>query len=570
MKKIIYLSITIIIVFILTTLFFSYIILNSGNILKNFDYIKVDNIGSTYYLYFENVKGAEEYDVIVYDNYGISITHETIKEPQVTLNLTNLEYNSKYEITVIAYDNKGNSLEINEPYSFVWTEPSFAADNNLVLENSSDSFVSINGSLDSGDYSYRIKKAGKTIEEKDLKSTELTIANDLYKDEQTILTCEILEDGQIISSLNLYSLTSPIQELTITSPKKDTVLNYDDVILTFEGGENATNYKLLVYDEGNIVKQTEIHKKTVMLSSKIFDKATSYKIVVQAEYQGYANYTKSSEVNFTMNEKETLNPVYINYNYKNILKGTNIELKTPDKGAEIYYTLDGSDPKENGKKYSEPITINDNLTIRAYTKQDKKNDSIIKDFEFKIGKKEEYKVYLSPSNQYNNFGVASVGYTNEMQQMNKVTDFIEERLKSYGVTVYRNESWGNINRWVADSNYLQVDAHIAIHSNASLDHTANGIETWIDDHNSNSYSLAYLIQNDLFNIYYNKEDSEANRGVKYAYGALGEVNNSYLDFGILIEVAYHDEENDAKWIMENHKNIGYTIADSILKYYQII
>jgi len=43
-----------------------------------------------------------------------------------------------------------------------------------------------------------------------------------------------------------------------------------------------------------------------------------------------------------------------------------------------------------------------------------------------------------------------------------------------------------------------------------------------------------------------------------------------LDFGILIEVAYHDIEADAKWIMKNQKLIGYTIADSILKYYQII
>ena len=570
MKKVIYVIMLVIVVFIITTIFFSYLILNSGNILHNFDFIKVDNVGATYYLYFEDVKSAEEYDVIVYDSYGISLEHRTVTEPKATLNLTNLEYNSKYEITVIAYDNKGNSLEINEPHSFIWTEPSFSQDNNLVLESGVESYISINGSLESGNYYYRIKKNGKVLEEEKLKSTELTVLEDYYKDEQTILTYEILESSQVISKIDLYSKLSPVSDISITSPKNTSVLNYDDVILTYEGGDNATNYYLKVLDEGKVVKSTEIHKDTVVLSSKIFDKASTYKIIVEAHYQGYENYTKTSEVIITMNEKETLNPVYIENNTKNVKAGTKVELKSPDEGSEIYYTIDGSNPITNGIKYTEAILVNDDIVIKAVSKQDKKNDSIVRNFEFTIGSKDQYKIYLSPSNQSGNIGISSVGYTNEMKEMNKVTNYIEERLEAYGVKVYRNESWGNINRWIADSNYLQVDAHIAIHSNASLDHSANGIETWVDNEMSEAYDLAHLIQNDLFAQYYNQEDKEANRGVKYANGALGEVNNLYLDFGLLIEVAYHDLEADAKWIMENQKLIGYTIADSILKYYQII
>lgn len=570
MKKIIYTIFFVIVVFIVVTLFFSYLILNSGNILHNFDFIKVDNVGATYYLYFEDVKSAEEYDVIVYDSYGIEVEQITVNEPKAVLELTSLEYNSKYEITVIAYDNKGNSLEINEVHSFVWTEPSFSADNNLVLDGSVDNYITINGSLESGDYTYRVKKDGKIIEEEKLKDTELLVNNEVFRDEQTIITYEIVENSQVISSILLYSGISPISEVLITSPKNESVLNYNDVMLTFSGGDNATNYYLKVYDEGKVVKSTEIHKKTVVLSSEIFKKATSYKVVVEAMYEGYENYTKSSEIVITMNEKETLDPVYIDYNHKSIKKGTLVELHSPNEGSEIYFTTDGSDPSVSGIKYSEALKIDDDMVIKAVNRQDKKNDSVVKTFEFKIQEKDELKIYLSPSNQHANIGVSSVGYTNEMKEMNKVTDYIEERLEAMGVKVYRNESWGNINRWLADSNYLGVDAHIAIHSNASVDHTANGIETWVDDTSSESYNLAHLIQNDLFALYYNQEDKEANRGVKYANGALGEVNNLYLNFGILIEVAYHDFESDAKWIMDNQKLIGYTIADSILKYYQII
>lgn len=570
MKKIVYLICLVIIVFIGTTLFFSYLILNSGNILHNFDFIKVDNVGANYYLYYENAKGANEYDIIVYDSMGLSLEHITTEEKKATLNLSNLEYNSKYEITVIAYDNKGNSLEINDPFTFVWTEPSFDEGNNIVLDGSEDSYISINGSLESGDYYYRVKKDGKILEENKLKDTELIVPKKYYQDEQTILTYEIIESSQVISSINLYSNTSPISDIEIISPKNQSVMNYDDIILTFEGGDNATNYFLKVYDEGKVVKSAELHKKTVILSSKIFDKASTYKIVVEAVYQGYDDYKKTGEVLITMNEKETLDPVYILVNPKNVKKGTKVKLNSPTEKTEIYYTLDGSDPKENGIKYTSDIIINEDTTIKAVNRQDKKNDSIVREFNFKVKDKKEYKIYLSPSNQSANIGISSVGFTNEMKEMNKVADYVEERLKEYGVKVYRNESWGNINRWVADSNYLQVDAHVAIHSNASLDHTGNGIETWIDNENSASYDLAHLMQNDLFSIYYNQSDISANRGVKYANGALGEVNNLYLNFGILIEVAYHDNESDALWIMENQKSIGYSIADSILKYYQII
>ena len=75
-----------------------------------------------------------------------------------------------------------------------------------------------------------------------------------------------------------------------------------------------------------------------------------------------------------------------------------------------------------------------------------------------------------------------------------------------------------------------------------------------------------MIQRYLLNIYYDKENG--NRGVKYSNGALGETRMP--KFGILVEVAHHDYEEDAKWIMDNKELIGKTIADSILKYFGII
>ena len=157
-----------------------------------------------------------------------------------------------------------------------------------------------------------------------------------------------------------------------------------------------------------------------------------------------------------------------------------------------------------------------------------------------------------------------------MDEMNDVTDYIEERLKSFGVTVYRNSPAGNINLWNKDSNYYGVDLKIAIHSNASNYHDNYGIETWVDTQNSLTYSIANAIQNGLVDIYPYKELEGADRGVKFANGALGEANDNFIPFGLLVEIAHHDWKDDAAWIMDNKKLIGYNIADSILKYYQII
>ena len=41
----------------------------------------------------------------------------------------------------------------------------------------------------------------------------------------------------------------------------------------------------------------------------------------------------------------------------------------PVEGIEIYYTLDGSDPTENGTLYEQPLCLKENTKVRAAAKQ---------------------------------------------------------------------------------------------------------------------------------------------------------------------------------------------------------
>ena len=83
---------------------------------------------------------------------------------------------------------------------------------------------------------------------------------------------------------------------------------------------------------------------------------------------------------------------------------------------------------------------------------------------------------------------------NEAKEMNDVADYVEAELKNYGVKVYRNNPNGNINLWNSEAKYYNCDFKIAIHSNASGSHNTYGIETWIDEEGSASYSIANIIQ----------------------------------------------------------------------------
>lgn len=568
MKKIITTIIGLIILFIILTFTVSYFVLNNGTFLTNFKFKSITNTGLDFYIYFEKVKAAKNYDIIVYDIENEVIYKENIKDNSTTIKFDKLRFNETYKIVVIAYDKNGNKKSIKEPYTFIWNDLTFSNNNIVVMDNNNDYTVYFVGDYKEKDYKLSIKENGIYKETINIDKEEYTIKNKEFKDKEMYYTLEILDNNIPVSTLNIYNLITPISDIKITSPSEGDIKDYNDVSVSFEGGDNASNYLLELYEGQKLIRRKEIKSKNVILSNNLFEKSASYKVKITASYYDYVNYSKTNEVNFTINSKEKLTPVYTNHNYNLIKSGTEIELLNTSDKANIYYTLDGSDPKEFGILYEGKIKITKNTKILAYAKEDKKEDSIISTFEFKVGTKNNYKVYLSASNQHRNLGVNEVGYTNEEKEMNDVTNYIEKRLKEYGVTTYRNE-FGDINRWTADSTYLGVDLHLAIHSNASEDHTAYGIETWIHEETSSTYSLAQKIQNNLMNIYYNNEDELSNRGVKYANGSLAEVKPTYVPFGILLEIAHHDHKEDAKWIVDNKEKIGNNIADSILEYFQI-
>ena len=183
-------------------------------------------------------------------------------------------------------------------------------------------------------------------------------------------------------------------------------------------------------------------------------------------------------------------------------------------------------------------------------------------------KQDAVSLWLSPSNQIHNMGFGE--YRSEKERMNEVADVVEPILKKQGVKVYRNDPEESIRDYTRRANELKVDLYFAIHSNA-FDGTAHGTVAYchkFKDSKGNEtegYRFAKRINEALMEIY-----PRNNRGVKESYKMyngkpMWETSDSHMP-ACLVEIAFHDNEEDSKWILANIQPIGEQLAKAVLEH----
>jgi N-acetylmuramoyl-L-alanine amidase len=174
-------------------------------------------------------------------------------------------------------------------------------------------------------------------------------------------------------------------------------------------------------------------------------------------------------------------------------------------------------------------------------------------------------VFLSPSNQRSNQGYD--GYGTEAQRMNMVADVVEYELKRHGLTVARNNPNLDVKASVAESNAANPKVHVAIHSNAA-DGNARGSTVFVHKYGLRSERLAKDVYQYLSALSPTKD-----LGVQQGAPAFG--GKGYYELrrtkapAILIETMFHDNPEDADFIINHVYEIGVAIAKGILKYFNI-
>ena len=516
-------------------------------------------------LELDGAHNATRYEVTL-SNKDKEVYKTNSNSPIIPIFYYDKEYNESYDVKVLAY-NKNNSY-IERDYTYINKDPSFI-ESEKYFDSSLDINLKLKGYKKDSKYKIEILYKDKMIYSGAVTSEYITIPKEKVMGYSGELKAVLKNDyNRILNEFKFYLNMPMIGNLHITSPSNNYITRWNDIVLKYVGGENSNRYKVLLYQEGILVNDIDLESinNEVTIPADSFMENNQYDIVLKAYYDDYLDVSKEDSIHVTISKKETTNPVYVTHNPTFIKAGTSVELKSRTSNAFIYYTTDGSEPDTNSNLYTKPIIINEDTLIKTYAVTKNRYDSVVNTYDFKVRDK-NLVFYLSPSNQYLNYGNSDAGYTTEMEIMNKIADVVQQNLTEKGVIVYRNVPSAGINAWNAESNYVKADFHLAIHSNASGTRLARGIEIYVDKETSKALSIASVIYENLWQIYDGNDNPLYDRGIKYARGSLGEVNEDFLPCGSLIEVAYHDQYDDALWIMQNIENIGNNIANSIYSYY---
>lgn len=172
-------------------------------------------------------------------------------------------------------------------------------------------------------------------------------------------------------------------------------------------------------------------------------------------------------------------------------------------------------------------------------------------------------LYLSPSTQeWNPYIIGG----NEEYYMNLIADAMMPYLNASGVNVIRNSPEMTAVQVIQDSNRNYPDLHLALHSNAAPDALSGqimGTDIYYSPISTNGRRAATIIADNLKVIY-----PYPDRVRTIASSRMGEVRQTRAP-AVLVELAYHDNYEDAAWIRDNINSIARNLALSVTEYFKI-
>ena len=172
-------------------------------------------------------------------------------------------------------------------------------------------------------------------------------------------------------------------------------------------------------------------------------------------------------------------------------------------------------------------------------------------------------IYLSPSTQENNYFVS--GGTEE-EYMNRLADAMVPYLEASGIRYVRNTPDMTAASSIAQSNAGNFDLHFALHSNAAPDGRYGSIRGSIVFYYPGSpkgQRAAQIIADGLKAIY-----PDPNLVRSEATVSIGEVRFVRAP-SVFLELAFHDNEEDAAWIRNNIPAIARNLVLSLTEYFGI-
>jgi len=193
------------------------------------------------------------------------------------------------------------------------------------------------------------------------------ILNEEYSDNPDGLSgnedCGQMSAWYVISSLGLYNIMPGQQEFQIGTPQ------FDKAVINLENGKKFT-----ILNSGQSISNSAIYLQGMELNKQAYNKIyLDYNTINSGgEFEVFTGklpnkiFVQGLEKPHSAITDDiiTANP-YIIAPAKTFKQAFTAEIKSGDKDANIYYTVDGSAPNAKSTRYNAPVTISANTTIKA-------------------------------------------------------------------------------------------------------------------------------------------------------------------------------------------------------------
>ena len=248
---------------------------------KSYSINSLSNLGNNYTLRFDKVKNSAHYIVRVKENNNTIIEKE-IDKTIFNFELKNTNYDSQYELSVVAVKKNGEEEVIDDDYAFRYTEPKFSDNNSLVL-NSNKNIIYLDGKPNLKDYEVDYYIDDKYIGKDKVNSNIYEVSNIVLK-ENSIVKAVLKYKNYELDERTFYVNVNPVGDITITNMKDEDYVDASTFKIDFKGGENANKFFLVLEADNKTIDKIEIINKDEVIKLTKYNINKKYKISLIAQY----------------------------------------------------------------------------------------------------------------------------------------------------------------------------------------------------------------------------------------------------------------------------------------------
>ncbi|MCP3760817.1 DUF6359 domain-containing protein [Domibacillus sp. A3M-37] len=296
-------------------------------------------------------------------------------------------------------------------------------------------------------------------------------------DYNSLLEIAVQADGVTVTGSGDMPASSTVTAADLTEAAEGTLVKINNVsVASFSGGNYTAADK-----DGNEFQIRPQDAALVAVNTN-YDSITGVVGSYNNVYQLIPRGTEDIEADSSTVQAVTANPAA-----GVVEAGTGVSLASPTEGAEIRYTLDGSEPAKESTLFSDPIVIDENKKIKAKAFKDGLADSTVSEFTYVI-QKDIVRIHdiqgVGHTSPYSNLAVENVEgvVTHIVDSSNFYMQSVEadnDENTSEGILVYKQAHGlskgdlvsvnGTVKEWVLEgySEKLQTDLPVT-EINASL------------------------------------------------------------------------------------------------------